>query len=533
MSASADLPEVILHDTFRDERHPLTTLEPGKVGIYCCGPTVYDMSHVGHARAALVPDIMVRFLRQQGYAVKYVRNITDIDDKIIARSHEVGEPAEAIARKYTEAYHEDLAALNMLAPDVEPKVSEHIPEIIDLIETLLAADLAYAVEGDVYYRVERFADYGRLSKRSLDEMREGAGSRVEVDARKESPLDFALWKAAKAGEPSWESPWGAGRPGWHIECSAMSSTHLGDTFDIHGGGRDLIFPHHENEIAQSQGAHGADTFARHWVHNGFINFAGEKMSKSLGNFFTIREILSLYTGETLRYFLMRVHYRHGLNFDIEVPCPGCGALLSESEQESGRCQACGVESATAELQRRLRFPGLEEADERVAYVYATLQGARDFLDAAKGAADPEGPVADSVAGLLPAFVAALRQDFNTPAALGCLSEPLREVNGLLASGKGVDKALRWRTLHRFGAEMVTVADLLGCFGQAPSRYLAARRDFKARRKGLDVARVESLVADRFKARQEKDFATADRIRKELDAMGVSLRDSATGTEWTL
>jgi len=225
----------------------------------------------------------------------------------------------------------------MLPPDVEPKVSHHIPQIIALIEKLLAKDLAYVVDGDVYYRVERFRGYGKLSKRSLDEMRDGAGSRVEVDERKESPLDFALWKAAKPGEPAWPSPWGPGRPGWHIECSAMSSTHLGETFDIHGGGRDLIFPHHENEIAQSQGAHGDETFARHWVHNGFINFAGEKMSKSLGNFFTIREILSLYTGEALRYFLMTVHYRHGLNFDIEVSCPGCGESIDAT---ASQCLTC-------------------------------------------------------------------------------------------------------------------------------------------------------------------------------------------------
>ncbi len=531
-SASAAPNSIVIYDTLEDDRRPLKLLSAGKCGIYCCGPTVYDMSHIGHARAALVPDIIVRFLRHEGLAVTYVRNITDIDDKIIARSHTEGITAEAVAAKYTEEYHRDLAELNILAPDIEPKVSEHIPPIIALVETLIARDLAYAVAGDVYYRVARFAGYGKLSKRSLEEMNEGAGSRVEVDTRKESPLDFALWKAAKPGEPAWESPWGPGRPGWHIECSAMSSTHLGDTFDIHGGGRDLIFPHHENEIAQSQGAHGEGTFARYWVHNGFINFAGEKMSKSLGNFFTIREILTSYSAEALRYFLLTVHYRHGLNFEVSVHCPGCRGELSAEAQDSGHCAACGRDTPPEQLKQQVRFPGLEDADDRVAYVYKTLRAARSLLDEAKQPAG-DGPIAEVVAEMLPEFLAAMRQDFNTPAALGVLSKPLAEINTLLAASKGIDRGRRHRTVARFMSDLQTVNEVLGCFGQDPDSYLAARGAQKARRLGLDVATVERLLAERTAARQTKDWEAADRLRDEITAMGVTIKDGPTGSTWDI
>jgi len=304
----------------------------------------------------------------------------------------------------------------------------------------------------------------------------------------------------------------------------MSSTHLGDTFDIHAGGRDLIFPHHENEIAQSQGAHGEDTFARYWVHNGFINFAGEKMSKSLGNFWTIREILGLYTAETLRYFLMTVQYRHGLNFEVQVLCPACEAELDAAQQEAAHCQACGHQAKGS-----VRFPGLEEADERVAYIYATLEGVQSLA----GDSDPDGEVTEAVGGMLGAFVEALRNDFNTPAALGELSKPLSEINGLLASGKGVAKDLRRRTLARFSRDMKTVAGVLGCFGAEPTEYLAARRDLKAARIGLDRQRVTDLLAARTQAREARDWAEADRLRDVLAGMGVMIKDGPEGTVWSL
>ncbi len=520
---------ITLFDTLSGRKLPLETLEPGKCGVYCCGPTVYGLSHLGNARAALVPDVMVRFLRHAGYEVKYVRNITDIDDKIIQRSQEEGITATEVAERYTAEYRRDMSALGLLEPDVTPKVSDHVPQIIELVQSLIEKGLAYDVDGDVYYRVKAFKGYGKLSKRNVDEMIESAGSRVDVDERKETPLDFALWKSAKPGEPAWESPWGQGRPGWHIECSAMSSTHLGDSFDIHSGGRDLIFPHHENEIAQSQGAHGEDTYSKYWVHNGFIDFAGEKMSKSLGNFFTTREIINLYDAESVRYFLLTVHYRSGLNFEIEVNCPACEKSLAKDQQESGQC-SCGVTTGHDELRQRVRFPGLEESDDRLAYIYATLAAARKFLAAAKKPGNDE-PVMEHVAGLLAAFVGHMGNDFNSSGALGALSKPLAEANTLLASGKGVSKAVRFLTLEKFVADMSDVGAILGCFGQDPESWLLQRRDQKAARMGLDMAHVEELIIQRVTAREEKDWDAADRIRAELTALGVSVQDGATGSVW--
>jgi cysteinyl-tRNA synthetase len=526
---SQGLPQPIhVHDTFTGTKRELVLREPGSCGIYCCGPTVYGLCHVGNARAALVPDVVVRFLRQQGLHVKYVRNITDIDDKIIAISQVEGVPAMDVADRYADAYHSDMAALGMLDPDVEPRVSSHLEPIIALISRLVERGLAYAAEGDVYYRVAAFADYGKLGKRKPEELLEGAGSRVEVDARKESPLDFALWKAAKPGEPAWDSPWGAGRPGWHIECSAMCGTHLGETFDIHFGGRDLIFPHHENEIAQSQGAFGPGTFAQYWLHNGFIDFAGEKMSKSLGNFFTTREVLALHNAETVRYFLLTVHYRSGLNFDVRVDCPGCGAELDRDAQEKGTCAACGAEPGRDALRARVRFPGLEEADERLAYVYATLDGARRTLREA-GAAAPAPPAGPGP--LLQAFCEHMRNDFNTGGALGTLSRPLAEVNTLLSTTKGVDKAARLQALAAFLADMEQVSAILGCFGAEPGQWLRSRRDLRAAKAGLDLAKVDALLVARREARAAKDWARADAIRDEMAALGLTVMDGPDSSVW--
>ena len=523
---------IVLYDTLSASKRPLELLEPGRCKLYVCGPTVYDMSHIGHARAAVVPDVLVRFLRGAGLAVLYVRNITDVEDKIIRRAATEGITPAEVTAKYTAAYHEDLDALGCLRPDIEPRVTDNIPEIVALIERLFAAGLAYAADGDVYFRVARFEGYGALSKRSLDDMQ--AGARVEINERKESPLDFALWKAAKPGEPMWPSPWGPGRPGWHIECSAMSLRHLGETFDLHGGGRDLIFPHHENEIAQSRGACGPGSFARHWIHNGFIDFAGEKMSKSLGNFFTIREVTALYLPEVLRYFLLGVHYRSGLNFDVEVPCPGCGRLLVPEEQQAPTCPGCGAALELARLRAHVRFPGLEEADERVAYVYDTLSRCQRALGPdATAPATGQNDVAAAVAGMLPAFLAALRDDLNTAAAVAALSEPLREVNRLLEFKKKQEIAGRAPTLARFLADMRAVSQHLGLFAAPPAAYLRERRDRKAARLRLDVAEVERLLRMREDARAKKDWKEADRLRAELGLLGVSLQDSAEGSTWTL
>lgn len=520
---------LLLYDTLTASKRPLKLASAGECGVYCCGPTTYDMAHIGHARAAIAPDLLVRYLRSTGLKVKYVRNVTDIDDKIIARAAEAGETPEELSQRFTRAYREDMAALGNLAPDVEPLVTTHIAEIIAMVETLIAKGLAYPVDGDVYYRVQRFEGYGQLSKRKLDDMQ--AGARVDVDERKENPMDFALWKGAKPGEPSWESPWGPGRPGWHIECSAMSCKHLGESFDVHTGGRDLIFPHHENEIAQSQGALGPGSFAQHWMHNGFVNFAGEKMSKSLGNFFTVREVLDLYHPEVVRYAMLSVHYRSGINFDVEVPCPSCGALMPQAEQDAGTCSACGAQTSPELLRQRLRFPLLEEVDERVAYVYETITLASELL--ADVPDDGAGSVEPVVEGMLAAFLGALKDDLNTAAALAELSDALSLVNRLIASGKGTDRARRFGTLRRFVADMKQVAACLGCFERVPSEYLLERRALKLRRTGIQAQAVEALIAARAEARAAKDWARADEIRVQLDAMQVKLRDGAGGTTWSI
>lgn len=519
-----------LYDTFTAQKRPLETIEPGVCKVYCCGPTVYDMSHLGHGRAALLPDVLVRFLRYSGVQVTYARNVTDVNEKIVKRATEAGKSEPELAAQFLAEYHHDLDAMGVLRPDMEPHVSGHIPEIISMTQTLIDKGMAYPLEGDVYFAVDSFPDYGKLSKRDMEGQR--SGERVAVDERKKNPADFALWKAGKPGEPTWDSPWGAGRPGWHIECSAMSSKQLGETFDIHTGGLDLIFPHHENEIAQSQGACGAGTCARYWVHNGFVNFAGEKMSKSLGNFFTMREVTALYHPEVLRYFLLSAHYRRGVNFDVEVRCPSCEAAMSGEAQQAGKCEACGAEADREALRARVRFPGLEEADERVASIYETLAAAGEFV--ANGVEDDGGEVDPAVGGMLAGVVAKMNDDLNTAAALAELSEPITVVNRLLASKKGVDKNLRKRTIARFVAHMGDVGKILGCFEREPAAYLEARRDLKAARVGLDVARVEALLAERNAARADKDWARADAARDQLAELGVKIRDSAGGeTTWAL
>jgi cysteinyl-tRNA synthetase len=527
-SAANEIPSIHIFDTLASAKRELMLQQSGHCGVYCCGPTVYGLCHVGNARAALVPDVIVRFLRQQGLQVKYVRNITDIDDKIIARAQSDGVPAAEIAARFADEYHQDMDALGMLPPDVEPRVSGHLEPIIALIVRLIERGLAYEAQGDVYYRVAAFPAYGRLGKRRPEELLEGAGSRVEVDVRKESPLDFALWKTAKPGEPAWDSPWGPGRPGWHIECSAMCGTHLGETFDIHCGGRDLIFPHHENEIAQSQGAFGPGTFAQYWVHNGFIDFAGEKMSKSLGNFFTTREVLALHDAETVRYFLLTVHYRSGLNFDVRVDCPDCGAAMGREAQDQGTCPACGATPGREALRQRVRFPGLEEADDRLAYVYTTLAGARKLLSEA---GVPVPAAATAPGALLQAFCEHMRNDFNTGGALGTLSRPLADINSLLAATKGVDKAARLTAAAAFVADMEQVAAILGCFGAAPEVWLLRRRDRRAALSRLDPARVEAVLTARREARAAKDWARADAIRDEMTALGLTVKDGPEGSVW--
>jgi cysteinyl-tRNA synthetase len=486
-----------IFDTLSRGKVELVPRTPGALGIYVCGPTVYDLSHIGHARCYVGFDVIVRHLRARGFAVTFVRNLTDVDDKIIKRANERGEEPRALSERMTAEFHRDMDALGCARPDVEPKVTEHIPDIIALIARLLDGGMAYQAAGDVYYDTERFVEYGRLSGQPLDELL--AGARVEVDARKRSPLDFALWKAAKPGEPRWDSPFGPGRPGWHIECSAMSARYLGESFDLHGGGKDLVFPHHQNEIAQSQGAFGLGTFAKYWLHNGFVNFNQEKMSKSLGNFFTIRQVLEHVDPEALRLFLLTVHYRSPINFEV------------------------------TERDGKPRFPGLEEAWGRLDYLYRTVERLGDTLAVGKPA--DAGAVAPGVDTWYGEFLAALDDDFNTALGLAHLYGAATLANKLLDDPKSAAKDVRRRSLERLQEELRVAVGTLGILQRPPAEFLARRRQQLCALRGIDADDVERQLAARAAARAAKEFARADEIRTALAARGVDLMDTPRGTTW--
>ncbi len=483
----------------RRQKVPFEPLQPGKVGVYVCGPTTYAPAHIGHAYSAIAFDTVRRSLEFLGWDVRYVRNVTDIDDKIIKRANETGQDPLAMSAHFAEAYNRDMARFNVRPPTVEPKVTQHIPQIIAIVQKLVENGKAYAVDGDVYYAVRTFPPYGKLSGQTLDQLEEGA--RIAVDERKRDPADFALWKAAKPGEPSWDSPWGKGRPGWHIECSAMTVTHLGVTFDIHAGGKDLIFPHHENEIAQSQGADGEGTFARYWLHNGFLNFEGVKMSKSLGNVFNCDQIAEAVGGEALRYFCVKHHYRSPVDFDVQVTDEG------------------------------VRFFSLEGADRELAKFYETLAKIDQFLTT--GGDGGEGAVLPEAEKLVPDAREALADDFNAPVVVAALHAALTLANKLLEEGKGIDKQMRRRTLARLGRDMRTVGNAIGVFQQQPAAYLAERRERLVRVKKIDVAAVQAKLAERTAARAAKDFTRADAIRGELAQLGVAVHDTPSGTDWSV
>ena len=455
-----------IHNSLTRRKEPFQPLTPEQVRMYVCGMTVYDLCHLGHARVLVVFDVVYRHLKRLGYAVTYVRNITDVDDKIIRRADENGEPMAALTERFIAAMHEDADRLGVLRPDQEPRATGHMAEMHAMIRRLLDKGHAYVADnGDVYYAVASFPGYGRLSGKDPQDLR--AGARVEVEEAKQDPLDFALWKAAKPGEPAWESPWGPGRPGWHIECSAMSTGCLGNHFDIHGGGADLMFPHHENEIAQSEGATG-EPFVNVWMHNGFVRVNDEKMSKSLGNFFTVRDILERYQPEEVRYFILASHYRSPLNYD-------------DSQ----------LDGARAALTR----------------LYTALRGLPADAGPAGGAAYRER------------FDAAMNDDFNTPEALAVLFDLAREVNRL----RGGDAA----AAAGLAAELRLLGDDLGLLGQDPEAYLKAG----AGEDGLTDAAIEDLINRRTAARKAKDFAEADRIRDELQAAAILLEDGPGGTTW--
>ncbi len=455
-----------LHNSMSREKESFVPLADGKVGMYVCGVTVYDHCHVGHARVMVVFDVIYRWLKQAGYDVSYVRNFTDVDDKIIKRAAEAGIEPKALTDEMIAAFHKDMDALNCLRPTLEPRATMHMDEMIAMIGQLVEKNFAYVAEsGDVLYSVRRFDEYGKLSGKNIDDLE--AGSRVEVDESKHDPFDFVLWKQAKPGEPSWDSPWGAGRPGWHIECSAMSCAHLGDTFDIHGGGMDLKFPHHENEIAQARAANGGG-FARYWLHNGFVNIKEEKMSKSLGNFFTIREVLERYHPEVLRMFILGTHYRSPLDFSDQA-----------------------LDVAKAGLDR----------------LYETKKRLQE-TDAGASAGGASGSV-------LPVpFVDAMDDDFNTPEALAELFQVCKEVNRGLDAGEDISLQAA-----RFDA----MAALLGIVQSDVSGWFHSG--------DTDTAWIDALISERNEARANRDFARADEIRDELANQGIILEDGAHGTSW--
>nr|HEX4315763.1 cysteine--tRNA ligase [Kofleriaceae bacterium] len=497
---------VRLYDSFRRDKVPFEPLVPGKVGMYVCGPTTYTAAHIGHAYSAISFDTIRRSLLFLGYDVRYVRNVTDIDDKIINAANEAGRDAMAMSAHYAEEYNRDMALFHVMPPTVEPKVTGHIPQIVALVQRLIETGKAYASQGDVYYSVASFPDYGKLSLHTQEDDPSGEHARAAANERKRAPHDFALWKAAKPGEPSWESPWGKGRPGWHIECSAMTEAHLGTTFDLHAGGSDLKFPHHENEIAQSQGAFGPGTFARHWMHNGFLNFAGEKMSRSLGNVVNAVEVARQVGGEAFRFYCAKHHYAAAINFEFFTTRDGAGKVTM------------------------VRFFSLEAADRELAYFYTTL--ARIDAFAAQGGDGGDGQVTKDSELLVPAAREALADDFNSPVAMAAIHDAARHVNKLLDENKG-DKQMRRRSIARVGRDLRAVGAALGLFTQVPSDYLAARRSRLVDRKGIDVAAVQGKIADRTAARAAKEFERADQIRKDLAAMSVELHDAPGGTEWSV
>jgi cysteinyl-tRNA synthetase len=484
-----------IFDSFRKNKVELVPLRPGSLGMYLCGLTVQGSPHIGHARSAINFDVVARYFRWLGWKVTSVRNITDIDDKIIAKAAEAGvTPAEHAAR-YAAEYHHEMRAVGNVDPDVEPRVTDNIPQILALIERLVAVGKAYPAGGDVYYAVETFPDYGKLSGQSIDELRVGA--RVEPGEHKRNPLDFALWKGAKPGEPQWPSPWGPGRPGWHIECSAMILATLGETFDIHAGGKDLVFPHHENEIAQSQGALGPGTFARHWMHNGMLMFNGRKMSKSLGNVFLVADMRRNFDGETLRLYMVQNHYRSPINLEYR----------EETEQV-------------------VAFPGLEEAERRLDYFYTTLQRLDEFLGGRVGAADV------AAGELIGKVRAAMDDDFNTALAVAELHEAVKAANKLLDDPKALPKDARRRALAQLSRDLRDAGTgALGLLGQEPREFLRARRERMCAARGIRPADIDARLAERDAARKSKDFVRADALRAELRALGIEVMDTPRGADW--
>jgi len=482
----------------KEEFQPLVT---GKVGIYACGITAYDLCHIGHARSAIVFDVIVRYMRYRGLNVTFVKNFTDVDDKIIERARVEKCDINAVSEKYIRTHDRDMDALGVERPTIAPRATENIDGMLRLIAALFERGLAYAAPGgDVYFAPWKSSGYGKLSGRNLEDMQ--AGARVDVNENKRHPMDFALWKASKEGEPSWDSPWGKGRPGWHIECSVMSQRYLGDTFDIHGGGEDLIFPHHENEIAQSEGATGK-TFARYWIHNGFVRVNSEKMSKSLGNFATIKDMLQACHPEVLRLFVLQSHYRSPVDF-------------SEESLREARTGMDRFYSTLHLLEETLHKYGHTETEPRE-----------------EALPEKDRLVLENIQTLPERFVEAMDDDFNTARALGHMFDAVRVLNGYLAREQHTPGAAAVQVLTRSREILRRTGAVLGLLREDPTRYFDADRDREALKLGLDVAEIENLVAERRRARDQQEWQRADEIRKLLLAKKIILKDSPDRTTWKI
>ncbi len=494
---SAELLQIIMpvkiYNTLTRKKETFQPIEPGHIKLYVCGITSYDYCHIGHARSALAFDMIVRYLRYLGYKVTYIRNFTDIDDKIIARAAEQNTTTEELANRFIDEFYVDMDKLGVDRPTMEPKATEHIQEMIDLINELIDKDMAYPAHGDVYYSVNSFDKYGKLSGRNLEDMQ--AGARISINENKHNPMDFVLWKASKPGEPSWDSPWGPGRPGWHIECSAMSRKYLGDTFDIHGGGQDLIFPHHENELAQSEGANG-QPFVKMWIHHGFVTIRDEKMSKSLGNFLTIRDILDHYHPEVLRFFIFSTQYRNPLDF-------------SEA----------AMQDAMAGLDR----------------LYECIAAVDKLSDACQGSAEPVATAKEIniLESLEERFQKAMDNDFNTAQAQGTLFEAVKVMNKIIRQ-LPASPAKSDQTLLATGAATIKkLAAVMGLLQEDASTYQAAKKAAMLSEIDINEEEIQSLIQERNQARVDKDWVRSDEIRDQLLAQGIELKDGPEGTGWSV
>ncbi len=471
-------------NTLNRKKEDFKPLDPGKVRMYVCGPTVYDSSHIGHARSVVVFDVIARYLKAIGYDVLYVRNFTDVDDKIIDKANQLGIDSKAIAERFIKEFYDDMDALNVERATIEPKATDHITQIIQFIEKLIKGGFAYRVEGDVYFSVEKFKEYGKLSGRKLDEME--AGARIDINERKNNPFDFVLWKSAKPGEPFWESPWGKGRPGWHIECSVMSSEYLGVTFDIHGGGKDLCFPHHENEIAQSESISG-EPFVKYWIHNGFVNINQVKMSKSLGNFLMIKDILKTYHPEVVRLFLLSNHYRSPVDFTEKA---------------------------------------MDEARKGLDKIYAFFARVEEKIGSVSDQNIEPGDCWQQ-------FCEAMDDDFNSARGIGIIFDTVRKANRLLDRHENSGFGQIKQTMQYALADIRRTGNILGILLEKPAVYFEKQQTQVLEQKSVDPTMIAKMVEERNAARKAKNWKKADQIRNQLADMDVILEDRPEETVWKI